>query len=64
MGKTITLSDTAYSRLAKHKRPGETFSDVVVDMIPEPSATVGELLANLRRAYPAKRAKNRRHAAA
>lgn len=35
MGKTITLSDAAYTRLAKHKRAGESFSDVVVDMIPD-----------------------------
>ncbi len=56
MGKTITLSDAAYTRLAKHKRTGESFSDVVVDMIPEPCATVGELLNQLRK--PAKKKKS------
>lgn len=32
MSKTMTVSDEAYARLAARKKPGESFSDVIVKM--------------------------------
>lgn len=47
MSKTITISDDAYARLKRHKRSGESFTDVIVDMIPHPAETGDELLRQL-----------------
>lgn len=37
MSKSIRLSEEAYERLASHKRPDETFSDVVLRLAGERS---------------------------
>lgn len=39
MSKTITISDDAYARLKKYKRPGESFTDVIVESFPHPFET-------------------------
>ena len=43
MSKNVTLSDDAYSALSKHKRKGESFSDVVKRLAPTPIETFGDL---------------------
>lgn len=43
MGKNVVLSDDAYAALSKHKRKGETFSDVVLRLAPAPIETFGDL---------------------
>lgn len=48
MTKQVQLSDDAYERLRTRKRPGESFSDVVLRLTPPGSlemlATLNELL--------------------
>lgn len=44
---TITLSGPAYKRLKKFKTEGDSFSDVILRELPEPTATCGELLESL-----------------
>jgi predicted CopG family antitoxin len=40
----VNISDAAYKRLKKLKRPGDSFSDVLLRELPEPCETAGELL--------------------
>lgn len=47
MTKPVQLSDEAYARLAALKRPGESFSDVVLRVAPRPSLV--DVLGKLRR---------------
>lgn len=47
---TITLSTPAYDRLKKFKAPGKSFSDVILEELPEICATGGELLNALEKA--------------
>jgi hypothetical protein len=43
MSKTVMLSDEAYAALAKQKRGGESFSDVVKRLAYPPIETFGDL---------------------
>jgi predicted CopG family antitoxin len=43
MSKNVMLSDEAYAALSKHKRSGESFSDVVKRLAPAPLETFGDL---------------------
>jgi len=43
MSKNVMLSDDAYGALSKHKRKGESFSDVVKRLAPAPIETFGDL---------------------
>ena len=47
MSKTVRLSDEAYSVLLKHKKPTESFSDVVKRFVPPPIRTFGDLKKHL-----------------
>lgn len=47
---TITLSTPAYDRLKKFKAPGKSFSDVILEELPEICTTGGELLSALEKA--------------
>jgi predicted CopG family antitoxin len=43
MSKNVMLSDEAYNALRKHKKNGESFSDVVKRLAPAPIETFGDL---------------------
>lgn len=43
MGKNVMLSDEAYATLSRHKRKGESFSDVIKRLAPPPLTTFGDL---------------------
>lgn len=45
--RTITITETAYERLTREKRPGESFTDVIVRITERP------LLRDLHRLLPA-----------
>jgi predicted CopG family antitoxin len=47
MTRQVQLSEDAYARLAALKRPGESFSDVVLRVAPKPDLV--EVLGRLRR---------------
>ena len=47
MSKNVMLSDDAYAALSKHKRKGESFSDVVLRLAPAPIETFGDLEKHL-----------------
>jgi hypothetical protein len=47
MSRTLRLSDGAYAGLLKHKRRGETFSDVVMRLAAGTLETFGELERHL-----------------
>ena len=47
MSKNVMLSDEAYKALAKHKKQGESFSDVVKRFVPPPLRTFGDLEKHL-----------------
>ena len=49
---TITISAEAYKLLKKAKRPGDSFSDVIVSYIRPPARTAGELLDRLEEIEP------------
>jgi hypothetical protein len=48
----ITLNAAAYERLKNMKRPGQSFSDVVLQYLAPPADTCGELLDRLEKAPP------------
>jgi len=43
MSKNVMLSDEAYAALASHKKPDESFSDVIKRLAPPPIKTFGDL---------------------
>ena len=43
MSKSVMLSDDACAALLKHKKAGESFSDVVKRLAPPPIRTFGDL---------------------
>jgi len=47
MSKNVMLSDEAYAALLKHKKPKESFSDVVKRFVPTPIRTFGDLERHL-----------------
>jgi predicted CopG family antitoxin len=47
MSKNVMLSDEAYAALLKHKKPKESFSDVVKRFVPTPIRTFGDLEKHL-----------------
>jgi predicted CopG family antitoxin len=47
MSKNVMLSDEAYQALIKHKKHGESFSDVVKRFVPSPIRTFGDLERHL-----------------
>jgi predicted CopG family antitoxin len=49
---TITISSEAYELLKRAKRPGDSFSDVIVSYIRPPARTAGELLDRLEEIEP------------
>lgn len=51
MSKTLMVSEEAYDRLSKARRPQESFTDVVLRITPAPPLTTGaDLLAYLEKA--------------
>jgi predicted CopG family antitoxin len=44
MAKPLSISETAYAVLQSQKRPKESFSDVIVRLIPPRIDTFGDLL--------------------
>jgi hypothetical protein len=42
--RTITISEEAYRRLRKNKRPGESFTEVILEVVPDSSETIGEAM--------------------
>lgn len=50
---TITLTTEAHRRLRKFKRPGQSFSDVIMEFVPQQSC--GELLDQLEKKYAGRR---------
>lgn len=47
MSKNVMLNDGAYAALLKHKRQGESLSDVVKRFVPPPIRTFGDLEKHL-----------------
>jgi hypothetical protein len=47
MNKNLKLSDAAYAALLKHKREGESLSDVIERFVPAPIRTFGDLERHL-----------------
>lgn len=47
MSKNVMLSDEAYVALSKHKRGGESFSEVIKRLAPPPIETFGDLEKHL-----------------
>ena len=47
MSKNVMLNDAAYGALLKHKREGESLSDVVKRFVPPPIRTFGDLERHL-----------------
>jgi predicted CopG family antitoxin len=47
MSKNVMLSDEAYAALATHKKPNESFSDVIKRLAPPPIKTFGDLEKHL-----------------
>jgi len=47
MSKNVMLNDKAYAALQKHKREGESLSDVVKRFVPPPIRTFGDLEKHL-----------------
>ena len=41
--RNIGISDQAYARLKKFKKPGDSFSEVILRELPEPCGTAGEI---------------------
>ncbi len=48
MSKPMQVSEAAYAVLSAQKRPGESFSAVILRCVPQPIDTFGELLTHLR----------------
>jgi len=51
MAKNIAISDPAYDRLRKHKREGESFSEVLLRMVPA-RPSLAEILKEIRARGP------------
>jgi predicted CopG family antitoxin len=49
----VTLTTEAHQRLSKFKRPGQSFSDVVMEFVPQQNC--GELLDILERKFAGKK---------
>jgi predicted CopG family antitoxin len=51
MAKNIAISDPAYERLRSHKRQGESFSEVVMRLVP-PRRPLSEIIEEIRKMGP------------